>query len=93
MNRFPNETDIMIPFIHRKQTNAHYNSMDKNYLQKIMNEKEISYGMLAKTSGISKGTLHKIANFYQSPTQDTMIAIARGLNMNVDEVFNLNWRK
>ena len=56
-----------------------------------MNEKEISYGMLAKSSGISKGTLYKIANFYQSPTQDTMIAIARGLKMKVIDIFYLDY--
>ena len=81
----------MITFTHRKQTNAHYNSMKKNRLQEIMNEKEISYGMLAKSSGISKGTLYQIAKFYQSPTQDTMIAIARGLKMKVIDIFYLDY--
>ena len=68
------------------------NSMNKrNQLQDIMNKREISYGQLSKKTGISKGTLYKIANFYQSPTQDTMIAIARGLGMKVTEVFNLEY--
>ena len=94
MNRPASVTLIMILFIHRKQTNAHYNSMDnKNQLQEIMDEREISYRQLSRKTGISRSTLQRIANFNQSPTQDTMIAIARGLNMDVDEVFNLNWRK
>ena len=66
---------------------------NKNQLQEIMDEREISYRQLSRKTGISRSTLQRIANFYQSPTQDTMIAIARGLNMDVDEVFNLNWRK
>lgn len=94
MNRPTDGTYIMIGFIHRKQTNAHYNSMnDKNRLQEIMEKRKISYRKLSRVTGIGKSTLQRIANFNQSPTQDTMIAIARGLNMDVDEVFNLNWRK
>ena len=66
---------------------------NKNQLQEIMEKKGLSYRELSRITGIGKSTLQRIANFYQSPTQDTMIAIARGLNMDVDEVFNLNWRK
>lgn len=68
------------------------NSMNKNRLQDIMNEREISYGALSKQTGISKSALYKIANFYQSPTQDTMIAIARGLGMKVTDIFNLDYK-
>lgn len=64
---------------------------DLNNLQKIMHNKRITYRQLAKASGMSVGALHKIANFDQSPTQDTMIAIAKGLNMKVVEVFNLDY--
>lgn len=65
--------------------------MDKNRLQEIIFEKDISYGDLARLTGISKSSLHKIANFCQSPTQDTMISIAKGLNMTVTEIFNLDY--
>ena len=68
-------------------------SMEYNRLQTIMNEKDITYRELARMTGVSIGTLHKIANFQQSPTQKVMIAIARGLQMEVTEIFNLEWRK
>ena len=67
--------------------------MEYNRLQTIMNERNITYRELARMSGVSIGTLHKIANFQQSPTQKVMIAIACGLRMDVTEVFNLEWRK
>ena len=66
------------------------NSMNRNRLQDIMNEQEISYGKLSKQTGVSKSALHNIANFYQSPTQDTMIAIAKGLHMKVTDIFYLD---
>lgn len=66
-------------------------SMSKNYLQEIMSERKLSYGELSKITGISKSSLFKIANFEQSPTQDTMISIARGLKMEVIDIFNLKY--
>lgn len=62
-----------------------------NNLQQILNDKRITYRQLSKITGISVGALHKIANFKQSPTQDTMIAISKGLGMKVTEVFNLEY--
>ena len=52
-----------------------------------MDDRNITYRQLSKMTGISWSALHKIANYDRSPTQDTMIAIAKGLNMRVDEVF------
>lgn len=65
--------------------------MKKNRLQDIMNERQISYGKLSKQTGISKSTIYRISNFYQSPTQEIMIQIARGLNMKVVDIFDLNY--
>lgn len=65
--------------------------MEKNYLQIIMYERGLTYRQLASKSGMSKSALQKIANFERSPTQDTMIAIARALNMKVTDVFNLDY--
>lgn len=62
-----------------------------NNIQQIMDNKNISYRQLSKMTGISWSALHKIANFDRSPTQDTIIAIAKGLNMKVIEVFNLEY--
>lgn len=62
-----------------------------NRLQHIVFEKDISYRDLERKSGISHSQIRKIANFQTIPTQTTMIAIARGLKMDVDQIFNLNW--
>lgn len=65
--------------------------MNKNNLQEIMNLRNLSYGELSKITGISKSTLYRVSNFLQSPTQDMMISIAKGLKMDVIDVFNLNY--
>lgn len=77
--------------VHRTEINAHYNSMSKNNLQEIMNRRNLSYEELSKLTGISKSTLFRISNFRQSPTQDTMISIAKGLKMDVTDVFNFHY--
>lgn len=56
-----------------------------------MNERNLTYRQLARMTGVSIGTLHKIANFQQPPTQKMMIAIARGLRMKVTDIFNLDY--
>ena len=62
-----------------------------NNIQQIMDNKNITYRQLSKMTGISWSALHKIANYERSPTQDTMIAIAKGLNMKVVDVFDLEY--
>lgn len=62
-----------------------------NNIQQIMDNKKITYRQLSKMTGISWSALHKIANYERSPTQDTMISIAKGLNMKVSEVFDLEY--
>lgn len=61
-------------------------------LFQILYEKEITYKELSRLSGISESTLNRIANYMTDPKQSTMIAIARALNMDVIDVFNLDWR-
>ena len=56
-----------------------------------MYNKHISYQKLAKKTGISVGQLYNIANHLSDPTQTTMIAIARGLGMQVTDIFNLKY--
>lgn len=82
---------MLLLYVHRNKINAHYNSMNKNNLQEIMNHKNLSYGDLSKLTGISKSTLFRISNFEQSPTQDMMNSIAKGLKMNVTDIFNFNY--
>lgn len=61
-------------------------------LFQILYEKEITYKELSRLSGISESTLNRIANYMTDPKQSTMIAIARALNMDVVDIFNLEWR-
>lgn len=62
-----------------------------NCLQAIMYERKLTYKQLERLTGVSKSTLHRIANFEQSPTQEAMIAIAKGLKMKVTDIFNLDY--
>jgi transcriptional regulator with XRE-family HTH domain len=66
---------------------------DTNRLSVIMYENGITYRELSRKSGVSKSALNKIANFEEDPTQSTMISIARALQMNVTDVFFLDWRE
>ena len=61
--------------------------MDPNCLQEIMNKKRITYRKLESLTGVSRSTLHRIANYELSPTQDVMISIAKGLKMKVTDIF------
>ena len=65
---------------------------NSNILSQIMYENNITYRELSKLSGISISALNNIANFEKEPRQSTMIAIARALDMDVVEIFDLNWR-
>lgn len=64
-----------------------------NELQQILYKNNISYRKLSRLSGISKSAINRIANLEVDPKQSTMIAIARALNMDVVDIFNLDWRK
>ena len=65
---------------------------EENMLFEILYEKELTYKELSRLSGISESTLNRIANYATDPKQSTMIAIARALNMDVTDIFNLDWR-
>lgn len=65
---------------------------NSNILSQIMYENNITYRELSKLSGISISALNNIANFEKEPRQSTMIAIARALDMDVVEIFDLDWR-
>ena len=65
---------------------------NSNILSQIMYENNITYRELSKLSGISISALNNIANFEKEPRQSTLIAIARALEMDVVEIFDLDWR-
>ena len=66
---------------------------DKNRLSELLYRNNLTYRELSQKSGISKSTLNKIANFESDPRQSTMVSIARALNMEFVDVFNLDWRE
>ena len=66
--------------------------MNNNNLSKILYQNKMTYRKLSRLSGISKTSLNDIANFREDPKQSTMIAIARALNMEVVDIFDLEWR-
>ena len=65
---------------------------EKNKISQILNDRKMTYRELSRLSGVSFAALCYIANFQREPTQSTMVAIARALNMETTEVFNLDWR-
>lgn len=65
---------------------------ENNNLSQIMYKNNLTYRELGRLSGVSISALNDIANFKKDPRQSTMIAIARALNMEVVDVFNLDWR-
>lgn len=67
--------------------------MNNNNLSKILYQNKMTYRKLSRLSGISKTSLNDIANFREDPKQSTMIAIARALNMEVVDIFHLEWRE
>ena len=65
--------------------------MEPNCLQAIMNKRRITYRKLEYMTGVSRSTLHRIANYELSPTQVVMISIARGLKMKVTDIFYFDY--
>lgn len=62
-----------------------------NQLQVIMDKRNLTYRQLERMTGISHTMLNKIAIGDTSPTQNTMISIAKGLRMEVTEIFDLKY--
>lgn len=62
-----------------------------NCLQTIMYERGITYRKLESLTGVSSSSLHRIAYYEQSPTQEVMISIAKGLKMQVTDIFYFDY--
>ena len=65
---------------------------EENILFQILYEKNMTSKELTRLSGVSESSLNRIANYCSDPKQSTMIAIARALDMDVVDIFNLDWR-
>lgn len=63
-----------------------------NKIKQIRGEKNLSLRELSRLSGVHESTIERIEKGESSPTQITMLRIAKGLKKDTSEVFNLNWR-
>ena len=64
-----------------------------NRIKRIREEKGLTTRDLQKLTGLNHGTISRIENGFTIPTQITMVRISKALKMDVDEVFNLDWRQ
>ncbi|MCQ8278915.1 XRE family transcriptional regulator [Acetobacteraceae bacterium KSS8] len=56
-------------------------------LRELRQNAGLSIGALAKRSGLAQSTLSKIENAQMSPTYETIISLAAGLDVDVSELF------
>lgn len=62
---------------------------DKNNVQRLRWDKNISLEHLARMSGVSKSTIQRIENFEQEPNRTQMILLAKALHQPIHIVFDL----
>ena len=65
----------------------------KILLGEAMQKKDITYEQLAALTGVSKSTLHRIANKKTSPTLDVIEKIAKGLEMGIVDLFESEYKE
>jgi transcriptional regulator with XRE-family HTH domain len=63
-----------------------------NNLQKIMDDNNISGKALAMSSGLSSSEISNIKNGKRIPTLFAMYQICKALNLDMEDVFETNWR-
>lgn len=66
--------------------------MKLNYVKQLRWNQGLNVRELAQRSGVHHGTITKVENFETMPRQDTMLKISRGLKMNTEEVFLIDWK-
>lgn len=64
-----------------------------NNIKKIRWDKNITVRKLAKLSGMSHSQITELENGKSTPTQITMMRVAKALDKKTDEVFMLDWKK
>lgn len=65
----------------------------KILLNEIMNERNLSFQEVAFMTGVSKSTVHRIANGQVSPTADTLEALAKGLKVHISDLYESDFKK
>lgn len=61
----------------------------ETYLKKLLIERGISYGMLAKVTGISKSCIYYYANGLRKPDVDSALKIIEALRLDYVELSKL----
>ena len=60
------------------------------HLRKLRDKHEMSLQDLANESDISKITIYRIENARLNPTLDTLISLAKGLNVSLKELIDFS---
>ena len=64
----------------------------KILLSQIMYERNISDRQLERMSGVSKSTIHRIANEETSPTLETLVKLAIALHVRISDFFESDYK-
>lgn len=64
----------------------------KILLNEIMYERNLSFQEVALMTGISKSTVHRIANGKVSPTADTLELLAKGLKIRISDLYESDFK-
>ena len=64
----------------------------KILLSQIMYERNISDRQLERMSGVSKSTIHRIANKETSPTLETLEKLAIALHVRISDLFESDYK-
>lgn len=64
----------------------------KILLREVMIEKDITYQELAKRSGVSKSTLHRIVCGQMYTPIEYLEKIAQALNMRISDLYDSDWK-
>lgn len=64
----------------------------KILLSKIMYEKNLSVRQVSILTGVSKSAVNKIMNGEVSPTLDTLERLARGLKINISDLYESTYK-
>lgn len=60
-------------------------------VRNVREQKNIKFETLAKTAGISKGTLSKIERQEEEPRLSTMVMIALALKVDIKELYKVHF--
>ena len=60
-------------------------------LRSVREKKGITLTKLAEKSGVSKTHINDIENYVKSPSLLVMVKLAKPLNVDINELYNVKW--